>query len=92
MRPGDIARLFESLKPSTLYIEKQIADTPEVCQIQSKLKLPATLVTGSDEIYAGLSAENDPIGAAKKILFLTKKPGCIYPRLSGNPSLYLLRL
>lgn len=72
------------MKPSILYIDQQVGDTREVRQIQSKLNLPAKRIVGASEIYAGLSAEKDPVGEAKKILFLTRNRGAFVRDCPGT--------
>ena len=58
-----------------LYIDRSIDRNAEVSRFEEKLGLTAKPVDDVRAIYASLSVSQDPIGAGKEILFLTRNQG-----------------
>ncbi|WDN90478.1 spore photoproduct lyase [Desulfosarcina sp. BuS5] len=80
LRPG-IAR---TLKISTLYIDRQVSDSPLVKSIRSRIKAPAVVVEDSSRVYDILSRSDDPVQKGKEILFLTRNKGAFIKDCPGT--------
>lgn len=69
---------------SKLYIDKQVADSPEVGSIRSHLNVPAEIVTDINEIYKIVTRSEDPVSKGKQILLLTRNKGAFLRDCPGT--------
>jgi len=69
---------------STLYIDQQVADHPEVAAIQSRLNVPPTIVKNTLEVYHTVLKADDPIKKGKEVLFLTRNMGAFIRKCPGT--------
>jgi len=69
-----------------LYIDHQVADSPEVYTISQRLNAPIEIVKNAQEVYDRISAATDPIKKGKKILFLTRNKGAFIKNCPGTHS------
>jgi spore photoproduct lyase len=67
-----------------LYIDQQVADTPEVHAISKRLNLQGRIVKDAGEVYDKISAATDPVGKGKEILFLTRNKGAFVKKCPGT--------
>ena len=58
-----------------LYVDRQIADSPQVRLIAKRLGLAVDIVPGAQIVYDAVSAAADPVRQGKKVLFLTRNRG-----------------
>lgn len=58
-----------------LYIDQEVADSPEVASIKSRLNLPSETVQDAREVFELVSCAEDPVKKGKEILFLTQNKG-----------------
>ena len=70
--------------PSKLYIDKQVADSPEVLSIQSRINLPAIVVDDAKDVFDIVSAAEDPVQKGKEVLFLTRNKGTFVRKCPGT--------
>lgn len=73
-------------KVSQIFIDRSIADLPEVLSIRSRLKtdLPVTTIETALDVYEKLKAASDPIGKGKQILYLTQNKGTFIRQCPGT--------
>ena len=69
---------------SILYIDQQIADSPEVHAISRRVNAPRKIVDSVQEVYENISAAADPINEGKKTLFLTRNKGAFVKKCPGT--------
>lgn len=69
---------------STLYIDYQVADFPEVLSIQSRLNIPAEIVYDIKQVYNTLSSATDPVEKGKNVLYLTRNKGAFIKTCPGT--------
>jgi spore photoproduct lyase len=69
---------------SKLYIDQQVADSPEVHTISQRLNAPVEIVRNAQDVYDRISAAADPINKGKKILFLTRNRGAFLKKCPGT--------
>ena len=67
-----------------LYVDRQIADFPEVRAISRRLNLPSEIVTNPQEVYDNVSTSNDPVQKGKTVLFLTYNRGAFVKNCPGT--------
>ncbi len=67
-----------------LYIDQEVADSPEVVSIQSRLNLPSETVQDAREFFGLVSSADDPVKKGKEILFLTKNKGAFIRPCPGT--------
>ena len=67
-----------------LYIDKEIADFPQVISIQSNLNVPFHIISDTSQVYKSLSLSDDPIQKGKQTLFLTKNKGAFIKKCPGT--------
>lgn len=67
-----------------LYIDKEVADSPEVVSIQSRLNLPSETVQDAREVFELVSSADDPVKKGKELLFLTKNKGAFIRPCPGT--------
>ncbi|MCD6271552.1 MAG: DNA photolyase [Deltaproteobacteria bacterium] len=72
------------MKISTLYIDRQVSDSPLVKSIRSRIKAPAVVVEDSSRVYDILSRSDDPVQKGKEILFLTRNKGAFIKDCPGT--------
>ncbi len=72
------------LRFTTLYIDRDVEDLPETGLIRDNLKVPCRLVDGAEQVYGDLARHSDPVGAAKKILYLTRNRGAFVRDCPGT--------
>jgi len=70
--------------PLKLYIDDTVRDCAEVRSIRSRLKAPCEIIGDPGEIYAALLRCEDPIGAGKRSLFLTRNRGAFVRACPGT--------
>ncbi|MBC8392546.1 MAG: DNA photolyase [Deltaproteobacteria bacterium] len=63
------------MKILKLFIDDQVADTPEVASIRSRLGIQAQVVHDIREVYKAVSSAADPVQIGKEVLFLTRNRG-----------------
>lgn len=71
---------------SKIYIDDRVADKEAAHQITRELGLPVETVSSPSGIYQWISEQSDPIGAGKKILFLTENKGPFIRKCPGTQS------
>jgi len=67
-----------------LYIDRQIADSPQVALIAKRLGLAGEVVPDAQTVYDTVSAAADPVRQGKKILFLTRNKGSFIKDCPGT--------
>jgi spore photoproduct lyase len=67
-----------------LYIDRQIADSPEVHDIARRLNLAGEIVDSAQKVYDQISAAADPVKKGKKVLFLTRNKGSFIKECPGT--------
>lgn len=67
-----------------LLIDRAVADHPRVATIAERLQVPPVVVESAEEVYRMLRTFDDPIAAAKKILFLTANRGGFIRQCPGT--------
>jgi spore photoproduct lyase len=67
-----------------LYIDQQIADSPEVHDIARRLNLAGEIVVSAQKVYDQISAAADPVKKGKTILFLTRNKGSFIKECPGT--------
>ncbi len=72
------------MKISRLYIDKNIIDYQETIEIISRIGLDYEITEKSCEVFEFVSRNSDPVGAGKKILFLTENKGPFLKRCPGT--------
>lgn len=69
---------------SRLYIDQEVADDPEVREIQSRLGGPFSLVEHPTAVYREIQEAPDPIRKGKEVLFLTRNRGPFVRQCPGT--------
>lgn len=69
---------------STLYIDRSVAGFPETEAIRDRMKVPCRVVDGAGQVYEILSHAPDPVGLAKKVLYLTQNKGAFVRDCPGT--------
>jgi len=67
-----------------LYIDRQMADSPQVRLIAKRLGLTGEIVPDVQTVYDTVSAAADPVRQGKKILFLTRNKGSFIKECPGT--------
>ena len=67
-----------------LYIDRQIADSPQVPQIAKRLGLAGEIVADAQTVYDAVTAATDPVGRGKRVLFLTRNRGAFIKQCPGT--------
>ncbi len=67
-----------------LYIDRQIADSPQVALIAKRLGLVGEIVPDAQTVYDAVSAATDPVRQGKKMLFLTRNKGSFIKECPGT--------
>ncbi len=67
-----------------LYIDKEIAEYPLSLEIKQRLSIPAETVDSPESIFKSISALPDPVGAGKKVLFITRNKGAFVRPCPGT--------
>jgi spore photoproduct lyase len=67
-----------------LYIDRQIADSPQVRLIAERLGLAGDIVPDAQTVYDTVSAAADPVLQGKKVLFLTRNRGSFIKECPGT--------
>jgi spore photoproduct lyase len=67
-----------------LYIDRQIADSPQVRLITERLGLAGEIVPDARTVYNVVSAAADPVRQGKKVLFLTRNKGSFIKECPGT--------
>ena len=60
-----------SMSIKKIYIERQVAESPEVSAICRRLNLPFEIVANPQEVYDIVSRASDPVREGKRMLFLS---------------------
>ncbi len=71
---------------STLYVHRDVSDSPLVETFRGRLDLPARVVENPEEVYQRVSAAEDPVLEGKKVLFLTRNKGAFVRDCPGTRS------
>jgi DNA repair photolyase len=79
-----IEREPEALPISQLFVDRAVADRPEVDLVCGRIGLPPILVDGPDPVYRVVNADPDPIRKGKEILFLTRNRGAFVRDCPGT--------
>ena len=69
-----------------LYVDRKIADFPQVSAISRRLDLPCEIVSDPREVYNSVSADADPVKKGKTVLFLTYNRGAFIKSCPGTRS------
>ena len=69
-----------------LYIDRKIADYPQVSAISRRLDLPSEIVSDPREVYESVLAGDDPVKKGKTVLFLTYNRGAFIKNCPGTRS------
>ncbi len=67
-----------------LYIDRQVADSPQVAPIAKRLGLAGEIVPDAQAVYDTISAATDPVRQGKKVLFLTRNKGAFIKECPGT--------
>ncbi|MCP4110455.1 MAG: DNA photolyase [Desulfobacteraceae bacterium] len=70
--------------PVSLYIDRQIADLPEVDCVRSRLNVPGVIVDDAHRIFESVSLADDPVRKGKENLFLTRNRGAFIKKCPGT--------
>lgn len=68
----------------TIYIDRSAEHYPLVETICSRLKRPVRRVDDAREVHERLDADKDPVGAGKRLLFLTRNKGAFLKDCPGT--------
>lgn len=72
---------------SRIYIDEAVRHHPTVRAVQESLPgIPATVVPDAAKVHAVLSSAGDPVGAGKRVLFLTRNRGSFIKKCPGTKS------
>jgi len=72
---------------SRLYIDEAVKDHPSVRRVRESLPAaPVSVVPRAAKVYEALTAARDPIGAGKRMLFLTRNKGPFLKKCPGTRS------
>jgi spore photoproduct lyase len=69
-----------------LYVDRKIADFPQVSAISRRLDLPCEIVSDPREVYNSVSTGTDPVEKGKTELFLTYNRGAFIKNCPGTRS------
>jgi spore photoproduct lyase len=72
------------LRIRILYIDSDVEELSETGLIRDKLRVPWRVVDGPGRVYEDLARNPDPVGAAKKILYLTRNKGAFIRDCPGT--------
>jgi spore photoproduct lyase len=75
-----------SMAIQKLYVDRMIADSPQVNAISRRLNLPSEIVSAPQEVYDRISAGADPVKTGKTVLFLTYNRGAFIKNCPGTRS------
>ncbi len=67
-----------------LYIDQEVADSPEVNFIKSRHNLPFKTVQDAREVFDLVSSAEDPVKKGKEVFFLTKNKGAFIRPCPGT--------
>jgi spore photoproduct lyase len=67
-----------------LYVDVQLADRPETEAAGRWFKVPVRTVRSAEEVYAAVTATEDPIGRGKHVLYLTRNRGAFIKSCPGT--------
>jgi spore photoproduct lyase len=67
-----------------LYIDRQVADSPQVRLIAERLGLAGDIVPHAQTVYDAVLAAADPVRQGKKVLFLTRNKGSFIKECPGT--------
>ena len=70
----------------TLYVDRKIADSPQVNAIVRRLDLTPEIVSDTREVYHSVSAAADPVKMGKSVLYLTYNRGAFIKNCPGTRS------
>ena len=69
-----------------LYVDRKIAEFPQVDAVSRRLALVPEIVSGPQEVYNCVSADADPVKKGKSVLFLTYNRGAFIKACPGTRS------
>jgi len=67
-----------------LYIDRQVADSPQIRLIADRLGLEGKVVPDAQAVYDDVSGTTDPVRRGKKVLFLTRNKGSFIRACPGT--------
>jgi len=67
-----------------IYIDREVSGNPLIPEICARLNLPAETVDSYRQVFAAVSATDDPIAAGKQVLFLTRNRGAFIKSCPGT--------
>ena len=67
-----------------IYIDREVAEHPLTGNICRRMKLPAETVDSYRQVFADVSAAEDPVAAGKQVLFLTRNRGAFIKNCPGT--------
>ncbi len=73
-----------AMKISKFYVHQEVSEHEQVRRFQKRLKLSAAIVRDVTEVYRHVMASDDPIGAGKQTLFLTRNRGPFVRQCPGT--------
>ena len=72
------------MKPSTIYIEKEVQNHPQTLKITSQSKADIQIIDDTNKLFKNISNASDPIEAGKKILLISKNKGLFLKKCPGT--------
>lgn len=72
------------LRISTLYIDRDVQNSPVVRSICERFNLPKVMIDNPQTVYKAVGAAADPVGAGKKVLYLTRNKGAFIKQCPGT--------
>ena len=69
---------------STLFIDRDVLGSPVVESIRNRMNLPEKVVDHSNQVYKTVSEADDPAGAGKRVLYLTRNRGAFVKDCPGT--------
>ena len=67
-----------------IYIDRDVIDAPLVATICNRLQVPVERVASYREVFAAVSAAQDPVSAGKQVLYLTRNRGAFVKSCPGT--------
>ena len=75
-----------SMAIQKLYVDRKVADHPQVNAVSQRLGLAPDFVSDPQEVYNHVSADADPVKKGKSVLFLTYNRGAFIKTCPGTRS------
>jgi spore photoproduct lyase len=69
---------------SKLYVDQDVADSPLVISIRSRMHVPCEIVKDGQPVFESAYSDQDPVRKGKEILFLTRNRGAFVRKCPGT--------